>query len=187
LSISKSLEARSGNRCELCTDDTDLSAYEVSSGNKSDDQSVVLCSTCKSQILNPATIDKEHFRCLLDSMWSQTVPVQVLSYRLLKFLGKIDEAEMIYFEDDIKAWADSENFEIDDTKAVVHKDSNGTVLSQGDSVTLIKDLDVKGAGFTAKRGTIVKNIHLGDDPKFIEGKINGTQIVLVCAFMKKVI
>ncbi|MDD4885088.1 PhnA domain-containing protein, partial [Sulfuricurvum sp.] len=52
-------------------------------------------------------------------------------------------------------------------------------------VTLIKDLEVKGAGFTAKRGTIVKNIRLTDDPKYIEGKINGSTIVLVAAFMKK--
>jgi protein PhnA len=59
------------------------------------------------------------------------------------------------------------------------------ILAEGDTVTLIKDLEVKGAGFTAKRGTIVKNIRLTDDARFIEGKINGSTIVLVAAFMKK--
>ena len=64
-------------------------------------------------------------------------------------------------------------------------DSNGTRLADGDSVTLIKDLDVKGGGFTAKRGTLVKNIKLTDNPKHIEGRVNGIQIVLVAAYLKK--
>ena len=59
-------------------------------------------------------------------------------------------------------------------------------MAEGDSVTLIKDLDVKGGGFTAKRGTLVKNISLTNNPKHIEGKVNGIQIVLVAAFLKKV-
>jgi len=51
---------------------------------------------------------------------------------------------------------------------------------------LIKDLDVKGAGFTAKRGTVVKNITLTDNPLHIEGRVNGVRIVLVADFLKKV-
>ena len=51
---------------------------------------------------------------------------------------------------------------------------------------LIKDLDVKGAGFTAKRGTLVKNIKLTENPEHIEGRVNGIGIVLVSKFMKKV-
>ena len=87
-----------------------------------------------------------------------------------------------------KAWADSGLLKVllqNNSDTIVHRDSNGTILTEGDTVTLIKDLEVKGAGFTAKRGTIVKNIHLTDDAKFIEGKINGTQIVLVAEYMKK--
>ena len=68
---------------------------------------------------------------------------------------------------------------------VITKDSNGTILEAGDTVTLIKDLVVKGAGFTAKRGTVVKNISLTDNPKHIEGRVNGTRIVLVSAYLKK--
>ncbi|MGL5800184.1 MAG: PhnA domain-containing protein, partial [Plesiomonas sp.] len=55
----------------------------------------------------------------------------------------------------------------------------------GDSVTLIKDLVVKGANFTAKRGTMVKNITLTSNPEHIEGRVNGVHIVLVAAFLKK--
>jgi protein PhnA len=102
--------------------------------------------------------------------------------------GEQDQLDMLYLEEDLKNWAESGMLSSganNDEAAIVHHDSNGTVLEEGDTVTLIKDLEVKGAGFTAKRGTIVKNIHLTEDPKFIEGKINGTQIVLVAAYMKK--
>ena len=64
-------------------------------------------------------------------------------------------------------------------------DSHGAELKSGDSVTLIKDLDVKGAGFTAKRGTLVKDIRLADDPELIEGRVNKTVIYLRTEFLKK--
>ncbi|MES2984482.1 MAG: alkylphosphonate utilization protein [Pseudomonadota bacterium] len=66
------------------------------------------------------------------------------------------------------------------------KDSNGTVLKDGDSVTLIKDLKVKGANATLKRGTMVKNIRLTFNPEEIEcnaEKIKG--LVLRTEFLKK--
>ncbi len=66
------------------------------------------------------------------------------------------------------------------------KDANGTELKAGDNVTLIKDLKVKGAGATLKRGTMVKNIKLTDDDKEIEGKIDKMGvIVLKTEFLKK--
>jgi protein PhnA len=66
------------------------------------------------------------------------------------------------------------------------KDSNGNLLAEGDSVVLIKDLKVKGANATLKRGTVIKNIHLTDDAEEIEGrtdKIKG--LVLKACFVKK--
>lgn len=69
---------------------------------------------------------------------------------------------------------------------LVVKDSNGTKLSDGDSVTVIKDLKVKGTSATLKRGTLVKNIRLTDDPELIEcnaDKIKG--LVLRTEFLKK--
>ncbi|MCB9999347.1 MAG: alkylphosphonate utilization protein [Methylobacteriaceae bacterium] len=67
------------------------------------------------------------------------------------------------------------------------RDSNGTVLADGDSVTIIKDLKVKGASATLKRGTTFKNIRLTDDPREIEcrsAQIKG--LVLKTEFMKKI-
>ena len=66
------------------------------------------------------------------------------------------------------------------------KDSNGTELKDGDSVTLIKDLKVKGTSVTLKRGTLVKNIRLTDDEEEIEcnaDKVKG--LVLKTCFLKK--
>ncbi|WP_425602509.1 alkylphosphonate utilization protein [Luteimonas galliterrae] len=66
------------------------------------------------------------------------------------------------------------------------KDSNGTILDEGDSVTLIKDLKVKGTSVTLKRGTLIKNIRLTDDEALIEcnaEKVKG--LVLRTEFLKK--
>ena len=66
------------------------------------------------------------------------------------------------------------------------KDCNGTRLSEGDSVTLIKDLKVKGTSVNLKRGTLVKNIHLTSDPEEIEGKVEKVKgLVLKTCFVKK--
>jgi protein PhnA len=66
------------------------------------------------------------------------------------------------------------------------RDSNGTKLADGDAVTLIKDLKVKGTSTTLKRGTLIKNIRLTDDPREIEcnaEKVKG--LVLKTQFLKK--
>lgn len=66
------------------------------------------------------------------------------------------------------------------------KDSNGTVLSDGDSVTLIKDLKVKGTSVTLKRGTMVKNIRLTDDEAEVECNVEKVKgLVLKTCFLKK--
>ncbi len=65
------------------------------------------------------------------------------------------------------------------------KDSNGNLLQEGDSVTLIKDLKVRGSSTTLKRGTKVKSIRLTDDEGEIEGKIEGSVMVLKTEFLKK--
>lgn len=67
------------------------------------------------------------------------------------------------------------------------KDSNGTELSTGDSVSVIKDLKVKGASTTLKRGTTIKNIKLTNKDSEIEAKVDkfGT-LVLKTEFLKKI-
>ncbi|MDH5217920.1 MAG: alkylphosphonate utilization protein, partial [Gammaproteobacteria bacterium] len=94
--------------------------------------------------------------------------------------------DMLYLDDETLAWAAATGEGQSDGDAVVHRDSNGAVLAAGDTVTLIKDLDVKGANFTAKRGTAVRGISLvADNPEHIEGKVNGQQIVILTKFVKK--
>lgn len=67
------------------------------------------------------------------------------------------------------------------------KDSNGNVLQDGDSVSAIKDLKVKGAGsMVIKRGTIARNIRLTDDPKIIDGKVDKINLSLECQWFKKI-
>lgn len=70
---------------------------------------------------------------------------------------------------------------------IVVKDSNGTKLSEGDSVTVIKDLKVKGSSTVLKRGTMIRNIHLTGDPDEIEGRTDKVKgLVLRTEFLKKV-
>ena len=66
------------------------------------------------------------------------------------------------------------------------RDSNGNILKDGDSVHVIKDLKVKGAGEVLKRGTVIRNIRLTGNPGEIEGRtatIKG--LVLKTEFLKK--
>jgi protein PhnA len=65
------------------------------------------------------------------------------------------------------------------------KDSNGTLLNEGDSVSIIKDLKVKGSSSVIKRGTIVKNIRLTNSEEEIEGKVEKSMMVLKAEFVKK--
>ena len=66
------------------------------------------------------------------------------------------------------------------------KDSNGNLLAEGDTVTLIKDLKVKGSTVTLKRGTVIKNIRLTSDEEEIEGRTDKVKgLVLKTCFVKK--
>jgi len=191
MSIEASLQARSGSKCELCAASEGLSVYEVpASPDTTADQRVLLCATCQQQIEDADKTDANHWRCLNDSMWSQVPAVQVMAYRMLHRLRgegwTQDLLDMMYLEDDVKTWAEAGMEKNHADGAVVHRDSNGAVLADGDTVTLIKDLKVSGGGFTAKRGTAVRNIRLvPDNAEQIEGRVNGQQLVLLTEFMKK--
>ena len=90
------------------------------------------------------------------------------------------DSEQLYLDEETQAWADNVAAES------AHKDSNGVSLSQGDTVVLIKDLPVKGGGFTAKRGTAVRGISLvADNPEHIEGRVEGQRIVILTQYVKK--
>ncbi len=180
--MSKELIARSSGVCELCGSSEDLSAFEVAPSDGSTEKSIYVCSNCKTQI-ESGELDENHFNCLNDSMWNETPAVQVVSYRLLNALGRQDLLDMMYMEEDVKAWADAG---LPDENALVYKDANGVTLSAGDTVVITKDLDVKGTTFTAKRGTAVRNIGLvSNNDQLIEGRVNGVKIQILTKFLKK--
>ena len=98
-----------------------------------------------------------------------------------------DLLDMLYLEDTVLKYAEATGEGLSDDEKIIHKDCNGALLSNGDTITLTKDLDVKGGGnFTAKRGTAVRNISLThDNAEHIEGRINGVHIVILTKFVKK--
>jgi protein PhnA len=123
-------------------------------------------------------------------MWSEIPAVQVLAWRMLNRIQNEtwpqDLLEMLYLDEETLAWAKAAGDGEDQEDAIIHKDSNGVKLETGDAVVLIKDLNVKGGGFTAKRGTAVRNIRLvHDNPEHIEGKVEGQTIVILTQYVKK--
>ncbi len=180
--MSLDLSDRSLNKCELCGAVDGLSNYSLD-GNENIDKNVHICSTCLDGISNNNFDD--HFRCLSGSMWSEHLPVQILSYRILSLMKDSswasDLLSQMYLDDEALEIA-----QIGQGSQVKTLDFNKAKLKEGDDVTLIKDLVVKGANFTAKRGTMVKGIRLSDNPLHIEGRVNGTKIVIISDFVKKV-
>ena len=194
MSTDDDLQTRSGGSCELCGASNDLRTLEVPpQSDASAAQSLLLCAVCHGQIENPTTIEADHWRCLNDSMWTPVPAVQVMAWRMLKRLSgeawAADLLDMLYLEDDVLAWAQAgaqAGSDETESQTVKHLDANGALLSAGDTVTLIKDLVVKGANFTAKRGTAVRSISLvADNEKHIEGRVSGQQIVILTEFVKK--
>ncbi len=187
----KLLKERSGSKCELCSAVESLFVYEVPPESIAGvDNSILICETCREQINNPDKIDVNHWRCLNDSMWSSVPAVQVMAWRMLTRLSDKDWPrdllETLYLDDETLSWAQVTGEGETAEDKVKHLDSNGAVLEAGDTVTLIKDLNVKGANFTAKRGTAVRGISLvADNAEHIEGKVNGQQIVILTKFVKK--
>ncbi|MEL7121940.1 MAG: PhnA domain-containing protein [Bacteroidota bacterium] len=183
------LHKRSGSCCELCSSTNQLTPYEVQPPKALGASGwLLICTTCKNQIENPDKMDPNHWRCLNDSMWSEIPAVQIMAWRMLDRLrgeGWPQELlDMLYLNDEMLNWAQALNRAAED--AVVHLDSNGAVLEAGDSVVLIKDLNVKGANFVAKRGTAIRRISLdADNAEHIEGKINGQHIVVLTKYVKK--
>ncbi|MCX8508962.1 MAG: PhnA domain-containing protein [Rhodobacteraceae bacterium] len=167
------LITRSGNSCEFCGATDALSPADVAPVT----DAILLCATCADD-----TASAGHWRCLEGAAWSAEPAVQVAVWRKLARLGEAWATEAqaaMQLSPEAEAWAHQPG-------ALVHRDSNGAPLAQGDTVILIKDLPVKGAGFTAKRGTAVRGISLvPDNETQIEGRVEGQRIVILTAFVKK--
>ncbi|MEJ6478704.1 MAG: PhnA domain-containing protein [Octadecabacter sp.] len=169
------LMSRSGGICEFCGAADGLGSVDVT-----EDDQVLLCGACRGEGDVPAA----HWRCLEGAAWSGVDAVQIAVWRRL---GEIDEAwasearESMMMEPAVAARAADRG-----GADVVHVDSNGMRLEHGDTVVLIKDLPVKGAGFTAKRGTAVRGISLvPENAGHIEGKVEGQRIVILTEFVKR--
>ena len=179
------LESRAENACELCRAMDDLAPFDVTpNADETLASQVLLCPECRDQITGE--IDPNHWKGLANTMWSEYAPVQVMAWRMLDRLSDHDWArnltDMLYLDDETFAWAQAGRA----TSDIIHRDANGSQLANGDSVTLIKDLPVKGAGFTAKRGTAVRSISLvADNADHIEGRVEGQRIVILTEFVKK--
>lgn len=186
--IERKLKDRSGSVCEISGAEHDLVVYVLPPTNeRTVENSVLMAKHLKDQIENPETTDEKDWRGLSESMWSEHLPVQIVSWRMLARLKNTDLLEMMYLDEEALEWAKAtgEGEEEDENK-IVHKDSNGVTLLDGDSVVLIKDLDVKGATFTAKRGAAVHNIKLvWDDANLIEGRVENQNIYILTQYVKK--
>lgn len=185
MNISSTLEDRSESKCELCNSTDQLSTLIVApKSGDSDSDLVVVCHNCHEQI-DKDELNPDHWRCLSESVWSQVPAVQVMSFRILKKLQLPWAQELIssmYMDEATQEWAEQGSQD----STIVHKDSNGNILNAGDSVVLIKDLNVKGSSLVAKRGTAVRRIRLDpDNAEYIEGKVDGQQIVIITKFVKK--
>lgn len=182
--ITTPLQQRCQDTCELCASDTAVSAYAVSPKNNDlIENEVALCAACLSELQNRTS--PQHWQCLAGSIWNTEPSVQALSYRILHSIREQAWAEelisSVELDESVTAWAMSAYEE-----KILHRDSQGNLLSNGDTVVLIQGLSVKGANFTAPKGTIVKKIRLvADNAEQIEGKINEQTIVLLTKYLRK--
>ena len=191
MKLQNALANRAESKCELCGATKQLSAYAIPphSGDALDEH-ILLCEKCREQIEDPDQRDRHHWRCLTDSMWSQTRAVQVMAWHMLQQLSgekwAEDALDSLYLDEQTLMRAKAISGNEDEQHSLRHMDSNGVQLSVGDTVVLTKDLNVKGTRFTAKRGTAVRGISLvTDNAGHIEGRINGQQIVILTQFVKK--
>ncbi len=192
LNMIEQLRIRSEEKCELCRNSEDLRVYEVppQTGSKTVDNFILICEKCQLQIDNSQLIDPNHWRCLLATMWSEFPAVQVACWRMLNRLNSeswaADCLDSMYLGVETLAWAKSTEDSDSISSEDCHKDCNGAILVGGDSVVLIKSLDVKGSSLNAKMGTVVKNIRLVENnTDHIEGKIDGQVIVILAKYVRK--
>ena len=192
MTLEERLLQRSEHKCELCAATTSLKVYEVPPQIHSvDDNSIIICDKCRAQLDKKEDLDHQHWQCLTTSMWNEVQAVQVVSWRLLNRLRSeswaAESLDMMYLDDEKLTWAKATgDHEMDATAIDLHRDSNGAVLQNGDTVVLTKSLDVKGSTINAKLGTVVKNIRLVDDNTAqVEGRIEGQVIVILTKYLRK--
>lgn len=185
------LAKRSGNQCELCAATDNLKIYEVPPATGNMEDAILVCPKCLAQIEKKEELDSAHWQqCLSTSMWSEVIPVQVMSWRMLNRLRNeswaAEQLDMMYLADEQLAWAKATGDHENDGSVELHRDCYGAILQNGDNVVLTKSLDVKGSTVNAKVGTVIHNIRLvSSNTEQIEGRIEGQQIVILTKYLRK--
>ncbi len=170
--------------CELCAADGPFLLTPLAPKTSQDkDDLLQLCSNCATHLEQPKGISASHWRGLAEAIWSERPAVQAASYRILSQIREegwpVEILDMAYLEEATKDWAEMGS-------GPKHLDCFGATLAHGDSVVLIQSLDVKGSSLTAKKGTVVRNIRLVQDQhEYIEGRVEGQQIVLLTKYVKR--
>jgi protein PhnA len=182
---------RCEGKCELCQSVSKLHIYEVPPiDTRYVDNCMMVCETCLSQLEKKAELDSNHWKFLGETMWSEVAGIQVVSWRMLNRLRNEswaqDNLDMMYLSEENMEWAKKTGDHENDGTVVLHRDCNGHQLFDGDSVVLIKSLDVKGSTLTARVGTVVKNIRLVEqNTDQIEGRVDNQLIVILTKYVKK--
>lgn len=191
MTLEEKLIARSENKCELCEATGKLNVYEVPPKTGGyEEQNILICDKCLAQIDKKEELDNAHWSVLTTSMWSEVPGVQVVSWRMLNRLRNetwaAESLDMMYMDDDQLTWAKTSGDHENDASVDLHKDANGALLQNGDSVVLTKTLDVKGSTLKASVGTVVKNIHLvSGNTDQIEGRIENQMIVILTKYVRR--
>lgn len=189
--LTPELEARAAGACELCTSSEPLQYVNLEAlEGTTEEISVAVCETCAKQLLRKDPLDPAHWQILSTTMWSEHRPVKIAAWRMLQRLKDhtwaADALEMLYLDDDEIALAKLSGDHTRSAEVEFHQDANGNRLEHGDTVVLIKSLDVKGSSLTAKMGTVVRNIRLdANNPNYIEGRVEGQQIVILTQYVRK--
>lgn len=192
MKLEELLLERSNHQCELCKSKEQIKLFEVlPEDNSNKENKIIACSKCIAQIDKKEDLDTTYWnKYLPEVMWSEIPAIQVIAWRLLNRCRTeswaAENLDMLYLTDDVLEWAKATGDHENDGSVDLHKDCNGQVLQNGDTVVLIKSLEVKGSTLNAKMGTVVKNIRLvAENTEQIEGKIEGQTIVILTKYVRK--
>ena len=191
MKLEEVLMKRSGNLCELCKSENSLSIYRIPPQEHSNEENcLMVCSKCLAQIEKKEELESSHWNCLTEAMWSEWPAVQVVCWRMLNRLRNeswaSDNLDLMYLDEERLVWARATGDHESDASIDIHKDCFGVVLQNGDTVVLIKSLDVKGSTLNAKLGTVVRNIRIVENNTTqIEGRIEGQVIVILTKYVRK--
>ena len=191
MTLTDQLLSRSEHKCELCKSNSEITLYEVPHAKYTDEDGCLMaCKKCLSQLEKKEALDSAHWKFLTELMWSEIPGIQVVSWRMLNRLRNeswaVDNLDMLYLDEEKLEWAKKTGDHENDASVDLHKDCNGQVLQNGDTIVLTKSLDVKGSTLNAKMGTVVKTIKLVDgNTDQIEGKVEGQLIVILTKYVRK--